>query len=182
MSDKVYQILDEVDEAENAPISNEVTLASGVKLRIKQAPPFLFAQIERKFPPPPVPEIYDEGKQRMLRNPNHPDYLAAVALNDSEKGLAMGDILFGLGTEVSFVPDDLPRPEDEGWSEDVEIFLLGEEIPKKGKGRYLAWVKYVAILDDKDFQLLMDKVGEKMGVKEEEVVATTESFPGEIVR
>jgi len=162
-----------VEESE-APQDSVVTLSNGVKLRLKPVPPFLVRQAAMKLERPRVPRM-DIGKGRAEDNPDDPSYLEAVADFENRSTDAALNVMLAAGTEVEFVPDGVPRPESDDWLELMSV--LGVEIDiKRPIARYLAWVRYVALGSAADVARITMAMSDGIGLTEEEVKATAESF------
>lgn len=173
--EKVASIVDQEYQDQESD-SDVLTLDSGVALRVTKIPPMLLADVEKRFPKPPVPKVHDETKGRAVENPNDPGYLAAVEANESDKSLAMTEVMVGKGTELVSIPAGMETPEDDGWKEEAE-FYLGREIPaKSSRTRYLFWLKYYALTSQDDLVRLSNKVARKMGVSQEDVGTALNSF------
>jgi hypothetical protein len=166
----VAQIMDEVEREQVALArpSNLIVLSNGTEMEARTVPPLLAQKIEAKFRPPAVPKTYNEDKGRHEENPLDPEYLQRCEEIETEKNLALVDLLVGLGTKVIRVGADAEPFESADWRETV-AFFLGEELPKSEKIQYLYWVKYVLIADNNDLQAIARKVAAKMGVPESAV-------------
>lgn len=165
----VIEVAQEVDnEQQNEENSNLVTLSNGVVLGTKPVPYKLIIKLNKKFKNPPVPVIYDEEKGREITNYGDPQYEADCAAVQEEKGMAMLELLTGLGTYFISAPAGVYAPDDKEWEEDVNPFLdENEKIPEFGKARYVAWLQYYAMLEATDISKVAQKIQRKMGVTEE---------------
>lgn len=148
---------------------------TGLVLKINSVPIMLLQNVQKRFPVPKIPKVLLEDKDQWVSNPNDPEYLDALTQREADLGLAMLDVMMGLGTEIHVLPPTLASPDTEEWTEDIEFFI-GEEVPKKGKGRYLAWLKYYALKNQETFGRIGEAVKQKMGLTEEQVAAAAESF------
>lgn len=166
--EKISQV--EVEKADE----NIITLSSGVRLRTKKVPVLRIQALVNKFKYPPVPEIWDESRERTIRNPNHPDYLAARQAVDIERTLAVIDAIAAMGTEIVYRPENIPALEDDAWVDEITVGGLEFDL-KSPTARYLAWVKYVAIVDQDDIALIAKKAGLSLGIAEERVAASLQS-------
>lgn len=170
------KILDAVDaEAQKPEEKDTIELSTGVILKQKTVPVLRAQALISRFKYPPVPELYDEKKDRMIRNPNSPEYMQMKAEIDTERGLAVIDLAIASGTEMVHVPDHLPKLDDEEWlTELVETGVI-LKAPESKAGRYLAWVKYNAIGTAEDMQAIGAAAGLSFGVSERQVATSLEN-------
>lgn len=177
--EKVYEIVDQLD----APHTHEelITLANGIVLKPRPVPPLVLARVEKKFKYPPVPQLMDEDKGRIIENPDDPNYLNAIAEVDAEKSMAQLDVIIGLGTEIVSVPLGMFQVGDDGWLEEVEFFI-GEPVPKSGRARYLAYLKYYAMSSANDIPNVARLALRKTGIGDVEVENALAGFRSEEVR
>lgn len=174
IDNRTLEVLAQVSTSEDKKDDNTTTLSSGVVLRHKKVPPMILAKIEEKYPDPPVPTVYDDERDRYLPNPDSPDYERAVDDNRMKKGNAMIDCIIAMGTQIVSIPDSMQTPDEEDWIEDLEF--IGVEVPKLKLGRYLAYIKYYAATSASDIQELAKKGSQALGITEEEVARSIESF------
>lgn len=175
--EKILQAIAE-DELEQQQESNLVTLGTGVVLRVKAVPVLRVQAIVNKFKYPKVPELYDDKKDRMIRNPNSPEYLEERSQVAIERTVAIIDAVVATGTEVVSVPKSLPSIESKEWVEELIATQVLDNIPVSKSARYLAWVKYVAIKDDDDMMEIARLAGLNVGASEVRVAGQLQSsFP-----
>lgn len=174
IDDRVYEVLEEASTSSPQDDPKLTVLSSGVVLRHKRVPPMILARVDKKFPDPPIPMIHDEEKERNIPNPDDPDYLKALKQVSEDKGVALIDILIGMGTTVEYIPDNVQHPDDEEWVEN--LLFVGIEVPYLKLGRYLAYVKYYAAEAVEDIQNLAKKGSAALGVTEAEVAAAIAGF------
>jgi hypothetical protein len=117
----------------------------GIVLRLRKVASIILSDAGRKLKEPVVPKIFDEEKGREEENPNDPDYRSAYEDITYRRSMLAIDVYLAFGTEVVEIPDDLDPPESPLWIADLQEF--GLEIPKGGKARYVAWLKYYALSD-----------------------------------
>ena len=97
------------------------------------------------------------------------------------------DIQIMLGSEIKFIPEDIPFPESADFKDKMSVLLRSfgwdrKEIKRVGKTeRYLLWVKYEACRGDidkkdSDFSLLFQAISRVSRVPEEDVVEAVETF------
>ena len=116
----------------------------------------------------------------------HPEYQAYLTRLEETRSEAFTDLFIGRGTELVSVPDTVCHPDDDSWIDEVEYFnnlsLMDDEVPlsvpRTNPGRYLYWVKYVALTNVTDLQQIAAEVTQRMGVSEEAIGQAMDSFPG----
>lgn len=145
-----------------------IYLSSGVVLETVDVSPMLALDVSNRFKMPPVPIIHDEEKGYDIPNPNDEDYLTRCEEVKMEQGNAILDVLIAKGTRLYSAPEDMSRPEQDNWIEDME-FLLKYAIDRRPLSRYLAWVRYIACVSQDDITKLTLKVYAKLGVSEEKL-------------
>lgn len=151
-----------------------IELSTGVVLRSKPVSRNIFADILSEHVPPRVPVSYNQDKGREEDNPQDPDYLAEMQRYNTQLARSMSDALIVLGTEFERKPDTLPSFDDETWLEEVELLRVYKT--KTRRGRYLAWVKTVAIATDEDFAAISSSVKRSMGVPEGDISQQAKRF------
>lgn len=171
---RIYEIVEEVEKQQTQKESNLITLSCGVVLKTRPVPPMILSKIDKKYPEPPMPTVYDEDRGRDIPNPQDPNWLKAVDRNAEDKGTALIDVIAGLGTTVHFVPEGMYHAEQDEWAEQLEYY--GLEIPEKGIGRYLSWLKFYVIASGEDLALIAKKAAKSLGVTEEEVATAINNF------
>jgi len=167
-------------EESKAPQSSVVTLSNGVKLRLKPVPPFLVRQAAMKLERPRVPRM-DIGKGREEDNPNDPSYLEALTDFENRSTDAALNVMLAAGTEVESIPKGVAGPLDDSWLELLEVLEVGVDL-KRPVARYLAWVRYVALATAADVTRITEAMSKGIGLTEEEVEATAESFRNRATR
>jgi hypothetical protein len=153
---------------------NTVTLSTGVVLKVRPVSQFVLYANANRVRRPKVPVVYIESKDREEENPMHPDYLDAMERYEEERAEAVADALLGLGSELVDVPKGFDRPEDTGWSEQLEA--IGLEVPQSGMKRYLRWVRLWAIKTPEDMVALTQRITQLTATPEEAVAEVAESF------
>jgi hypothetical protein len=156
-----------------------VTLSTGVVLRIKPVSPFLLQTIKsaQEKAKPRVPVWHNTEDDRDEENPSDPAYLEAVRAWNSELGDKVYSALIAYGTEPETVPDAVPKAESDDWSEGLQAIEVS--VPAKGRGRYIAWVKYIAAITGEDTAAINLACLRAMGLAEEDVAKAAASFRGE---
>lgn len=94
----------------------EVTLSTGVRVRLHPVSSSLVEEMKAAIPMPPVPVVYIEAKDREEENPNDPRYIDAVEEVNRKRGDAILDALLIFGVELL---DGLP--EDKVWLKQLRL-------------------------------------------------------------
>lgn len=157
----------------------KVTLSTGVVLRIKPVSPFLLQTIKsaQEKAKPRVPVWHNTEDDRDEENPSDPAYLEAVRAWNSELGDKVYSALIAYGTETDAIPDGLPGPNDDSWMEGLQAIEI--PVPSTGRGRYIAWVKYIAAVTGEDTANVNLACLRALGLAEEDVAKAAASFRGE---
>lgn len=156
---------------------DEYIANNGLKFQLKKVPSMLLAEAAGRIEDPKVPMVMDDDKGRPVENPADPDYRKACEKADYDRGQIMANVTLGMGTRVISFPDGIEKPEDEGWAQDI-LELVGPDfnIPKAGKTRYVAWLKWYA-LDDTEINRLLGAIGRFSGsVLEMDVAKAVDTF------
>lgn len=170
MSSDVVQFVRELDKQGSQPENNSdvVTISNGISFKTKAVPYKFIIKLNKRYKNPPAPKVYLEDKGREIVNYSDPQWEADCAELQEEKGMAMLELLVGLGTEINNIPANMYSPADQGWVDEIAPFLdEGEIIPDAGKARYVAWVLYYALINPLDMTKVASKIQAKMGVTEE---------------
>jgi len=142
------EVLNQVTEPTNPALW---TSSNGIVFRLKKVSRLIVSDAGRKLKDPKVPVMLNEDKGREEENPSHPDYVAELADVNYRRGMLAVEVYLAMGTEVTERPESIGAPESEAWAADIELF--GLDIPKTGKARYVAWLKYY-VLNDEDLTAL----------------------------
>lgn len=180
MSDKdaVKMAADAAEEIEREDKEEDdlITLSNGVVLRAKQIPYGLLIKVMARFPRPKVYSQFNEIEQRLIQNPDHPDYIEAVRDWNAKYAEALLNTMLLYGTEAVSTPKKVPTVKSNDWLEGLEV--IGEPtFPENKSWRYLMWILTIAAIGDVDFNLITKKVGRLSGIREEDVQKAAE-FPG----
>lgn len=164
-----------LDDEKKGEADNLIRLSTGVVLKARQANPNILIRImaANKRPQPPV--IFNKAMGREMENPVDPDYISRVKSWEMEYSNGMLNALVGLGTTLVSKPINFPGPDDDLWIMEYGEFGLPTH-PESPSWRYIAWVLSKACTNEKDTQLIGDKVKSMSGVKEADV-QDAESFP-----
>lgn len=162
--------------------ASAITLSNGVQLLIKKIPSPKMIDIlqlaNRGRPTPPMAFIENLGRQEA--NPSDPDYKEALASFNVQRGKVLMDAFLLYGTKLYVCPADVPsvdKPQE--WMDGMGE--IGISAPTSQRGIYLEWLKSVALAEEDDFTKVMDEVGRKSGVREQDVknaAATFQPEPG----
>jgi hypothetical protein len=172
ISDTETKVVEAIEQVE----SENITLSSGVVLKIKQAPPLTLIKVMAAFPRPKPPVYFNKTMGREIENPDDPDYLERLQAHKTESSSALLNALILLGTELVSVPPKFPKPESEQWIEEYRELGIQPK-PENKSWRYLNWVTFKAVLNEKDLDLIQKAVGRRSGVPES-AVKSAETFPG----
>ena len=154
---------------------DEFVTENGVHLKLHKVREIVITDAVNRIPLPTPPVVYIPEKEREEPNPNDPSYKAEFDRIAYDRGILATNVLITMGTNVLFVPPNVEPIESTTWSEDIEQ-LTGLTIPNRGRGRYLAWLKYY-VLTDVELLDLMQRVQRFSGaVPEAAVTEAIESF------
>jgi len=93
-----------------------IELTTGVRVRLGHVPPGILEDVAHRVKPPKVPSWFNPDKGVEEPNPNHPDYLAAVAQYELDQAAAVMDAIALFGMELV---DGVP--EDDSWISKLKI-------------------------------------------------------------
>lgn len=175
----------EAVSAEDQPTesASRVTLSSGVVLEYQPVPVLRIQNLMRKFKYPEVPELWDEVREQKIKNPSHPVYVEMCEQIDMDRTFAVVDAIIAFGTTPVEVPDTVEALDSETWVKECKEFFDIDLEGASPRARYLAWVKFVAVIDIKDFQKISNAFNLAMGVSESKVAsALQDRFPDHKVR
>lgn len=171
----IQQAVVEVEEASTPTPAGVLVLSNGIKLKLKKIPLMRIQAVWNKFQYPKVPEVYDEDRDRYIKNPNSEEYLLAKQDVDEQRAAAIMDAIAALGADVLEVPEGISKIEDDEWIEECEVIGLFIDKTKR-IARKLAWMKYVALADTSDVIKLNAEFGVSMGLNEEQIAQAVDSF------
>lgn len=150
------------------------TSKTGVKLKINKVNRLIVLDAVRKIRDPKIPMVYIETKNRSEENPNDPDYLQAKQEADLDRGMTTINVYLAFGTKPTFIPENKEGPEGQTWS--VDYNEVGLDIPQGGRGRYVAWLKYYALLEEEVNDLSLMAMRYSGATLEEDVAKSTTNF------
>lgn len=173
---KIENVVKGAEEAEQRErgLVDQITLSTGVVLKVKPVPKHFIFTVTSRFEKPKVPVYLNESKGREEENPNDPDYIEAVEMYVADIASAAIDVVILRGTEVISIPDGFPDHNSKDWKEEMEI--LGMPLIKKERARYLAWIKGMACPLEEDIEILMEIIGQHTGVSEADTAEAVARF------
>ena len=167
-----------VKEAVTETGPGEVTLSTGVRVRLRPVPAWLVQEAQARVEDPPVPNWHNPDKDRDEPNPSDPAYLAALTRNQVRRAEAATDVLVLYGVQLveGVPPDDtwLPRLRfaAKRGALDLADYDLTDPIERE-----FVFVKFTAMGSD-DWALL----GRVAGLSGEDVDRAVKSFRGQSQR
>ncbi len=164
--DKVVDAVEAGEETEKKSANGRavVELSTGVKLKLRVVPRHFMYEVTRRFVKPKPPIIFIEDKGREEENPGDPEYADAIERYLSDTANAATDVALLRGTEIDFIPEDIPGPDSEIFLEEME--LLGMPMLDSKRVLYLYWIKYMAAPTSEDINGLLGELGRLTGVAE----------------
>lgn len=156
----------------------ELTLSTGVRVRLHSVSSSLIEELKAAVPMPEVPVIYLADKDREEENPNDPRYIDAVEKAQGERASAALDALILFGVELV---DGVP--EDDRWVKNLKMlerlhkldlskFDLDDEYDRE-----FLYKRYVAVAGAD-----LRTVGQLHGLRPEEVARARATFLGDAGR
>lgn len=140
-TEKIQDAVAAVEEQQQPP---SYTCENGVVLKFKPFSIFRVMAVLEKFKDPPIPKEWDEERQVWDENPWKKEYLDAKEEVASQRGMATIDAILAFGTEIVSIPDDVEKPEDTNWVEEMQV--VGVELNlANATARRLNWLKMVAV-------------------------------------
>lgn len=170
--------VDAVKELKSESGPGEVTLSTGVRVRLRPVPAWLVQETQNHVQDPLVPTWHNPEKDRDEPNPNDPAYLSALQRAQARRAEAGTDVLVLYGVElVEGVPPDeewLPKLR---FLEKRGLFSFEGYDLTDPLERAFIFVKFVAMGND-DWALL----GRVAGLSGEDVNRAVASFRGDAER
>lgn len=164
-----------IEEAQK-PQDDTITLSTGVILKGWPANPVILIQVMAAFPRPNPPMYFNTTMGREMENPDDPAYIEQLQSWKMDYSDRMATAMIKLGTELVSVPKKFGTPSDNEWLADYADLGLPMR-PQSASWRYLTWVKFRAVKNEKDLQAIMEVVGRLSGVREK-TIKSAENFPG----
>lgn len=178
MVKKVTEVAEDaiLESAGTSPSQDGIfTAQNGIQFQLKKVSRLIMVDALQKLEVPKAPTVFLEEKGRTEENPNDPDYIAALDMHRFKRSTLAIEIYFALGTAVIFLPDGIQDPASIEWADEVKEFT-NLEIPDSGRRRYLSWMKYYALVDEDQGDLLSAVIAFSGGVTNNEVEQAGESF------
>ena len=180
------KVVKALEEAQKEP-SDLIELETGVILKGQKANPLIMIRVMAAYARPKVPTWFDKKMGRDMENHDDPDYLDALQAHEMEQSNAVLNAFIMMGTTLKKLPKGMegPHPEKDKESDELiwpgwmdEYALLGVPMDRTNKmWRYLTWVMFKAVADEKDLAKIQEVVGRLSGLSEKSVQAA-EEFPG----
>lgn len=175
------RILEAITDS-RAPIDEWIS-TRGIKFRLKKVSPFISMEIGRKQPDPKVPTYYDKDAERERENPLDPNYLEELQQTRATRGMLAMNANLALGTELLECPKVIQGVGSKEWSEELdEATAHVVEVPEAGIGRYLAWLRYYALVEQEVNDLMMAVLRYSGVVLEADVEVASENFSSDETR
>lgn len=139
-----------------------------------------------KYAEPKIPDVWNEDKQRNEANELDPDYVEARRIYANNIGEVTQRLFLALGTEPLFDNSALPAGmlplEDDAWIDDIEE-LTEVVLPRKGRMRYVSWLRYHILADDDD-RLALNQAAMRFNgiIFESDVQQAADSFKSDETR
>ena len=183
--DYEQKIVEAISEEErNTPdLASRITLSSGVVLAYRPVPILRIQNVMRKFRHPEVPEFWDDVREKNIKNPSHPIYIEMCEQVDMDRTFAMIDTIIAYGTSAIEIPSAIEPIDSDVWAKECQELFDIDLQDASEKARYLAWVKFVAVIDIEDFQKISNAFNLAVGVSESKVASVLQDrFPDHKVR
>lgn len=155
-------------------MSKDVTLPSGVKVRLTSVPSMIVLAVSQSLPTPKVPIWHNPDKDRDEPNPIDPDYIEAVKRHGEQLGQLTTAAYLANGVKVLEVPEDKYPLDSDEWIERLEILGIAPRV--SGIGRYIDWLQW-HVLGDTDITDIITGIAVLNGtISEAQVEQAAESF------
>jgi hypothetical protein len=149
------------------------TLSTGVRAILTPVSASLIDEVTAKVKDPKVPMWINEDKGREEPNPGNPDYIAALADAERERGKAAMDALVMFGVDLV---DGVP--EDDSWLKKLQFLKVVEDRDDLSHmEREFAYKKFVAVSAAD-----IGKITELSGISAEDVEDAEATFQRQKVR
>lgn len=186
-----------IDAAVAAALENPVEIPQDVwqseknptlKFKLKSVSRQLIRDAGSKYPEPKIPNVWNEDKGREEPNELDPDYVEARRIYANNIGEVTQRLFLALGTEPMFGANELlglpgVHPlDDDTWIEEIEE-LTEVVLPRKGRMRYVSWLRYHVLADDDD-RLALNQASMRFNgiIFESDVQAAADSFKSDEAR
>lgn len=156
-SSQVLKLVDEITEKDPT-----TCVVNGITFKMRRVSKLMVLDASRKIKIPRPPKVFIEEKGREEENPNDPEYLERKTEAEYERSMLIMHAYIALGTKPISIPEDIEPIESNGWLEELSEIGLGT--PSSDRVRYLMWVKYVGVPDEKDLNDLLTEVMRYSGI------------------
>jgi hypothetical protein len=156
-SSQVLKLVDEIEEVDPSLIT-----INGITFKMLKVSKLLVLDASRKIKIPKPPVVYLEEKSRSEENPSDPTYQEEKTEAEYARSMLIMHAYIALGTKPVIIPPEIESIESNDWLESLEEMEI--EHPKSARVRYLLWVKYVALPDEKDLNDLITAVMRYSGI------------------
>lgn len=155
------------------PSLEEVTLSSGITVKIRKVSPFSLDAVRRLYPrpqPPIVDNDYGDGQKRREPNPADPDYLLALEEYKALLTTKITEAMLHLGIKTDIDTDAVAAFRE-------EIGALGVALDESDR---LVYIRHILIQTEDDLQRLAEAITRKTMPTEEAVQEHLATFSGDI--
>jgi hypothetical protein len=160
-------------------VSKEITLSSGIVVKVVPVPQKAYDVIRMKYPDPPIPieetSKTATGETMRYENPNDLDYRKELAASERSRQLAWAEAMLLFGLPEVVVPDDWEPPTD-----DIR-YIDPDWSPREGdRGRRLDYIEWELLHTIVDEQKVINAINALSMISEEVVDAIEDSFQGDL--
>lgn len=165
----------------------EITLSSGIRVRVTAFPVYLHRKIERKIedefeiPDPPLKTVKTVDGEETVEDPNNPDYLAEVEQIKRQRNNRKAELL---GEAVCDLSVEVVTDEDEVEQIIRRVEKYTQPFPQDPNDRRVEFLTSFAIKTTDDYQALIttsiNLMVRTQVTTKEEVDKEIESFPGDL--
>jgi hypothetical protein len=147
----------------------DFTLSTGVVLRPKAMPPYVYIRVATKDKPPKPPRFKVPNKDVYLDNTDDENYIKDFKQweLDQNDRMLIAMVTFGIEKIVK-VPKGVERPTSDKWINKLRLAGVETE-PDDPDWRQTHWILSVAAVNEEDFNTIFTGVGRLSGVPEEDV-------------
>ena len=167
-------ILDSIDPDADPTV---YVAENGSKFKLQRVSNIIISDAAKKLKAPRPPEVYIEEKGRSEENPSDPDYLEEVSNYDYDRAMLALNVYLSLGTKVLELGPGVESVDSTDWSD--TLGEIGLTIPATGRGRYVAWIKYIALGDDEKQEIMQRIMSLSGATLQAEVREAEASFPSD---
>ena len=146
-----------------------IVLSTGVVLKPRAIPPYVYVRVSTKDPMPDAPRSKVKNKDFYLENTDDETYIKKVQQWELEQNDRMLNAMVSYGIEeIVSVPKDMETYKKDRWL--TKLAHTGIEVyPDDLDWRMTFWILTVAAVDAEDFNAIFAGVGRLSGVPEEDV-------------